>query len=227
MSRGLQCPFRNNHPSRIDSTQGCEVSMEVAIETDLLGLHCIQRQVGSTGLVIFERDDILLRRKTQFEDQTLGDIDAEFMAMLQNLRALDVRFGFIAYHATEPFDPRSLIDRLTLTRLLDDLLKVSGALPDFWMDAIFSSSLSQRPRWPRASELDVISKLTVSYKADPTTTLIVRKGEPSRVSSNMPGVTEIYYPGLNDAGSSDTNRRAALACLLARIKHTLKLGWRV
>ncbi|TAZ45279.1 hypothetical protein ELH75_36025 [Rhizobium leguminosarum] len=193
------------------------------METDLLDLHCIQRRVGSNGLVIFERDDILLRRKTQFEDQTLGDIDAEFLAMLQNLRALDVRFGFIAHHATVPFDPHALMDRLTLTRLLDDLLKVSGALPDFWIDAIFSSSLSQRPRWPRASELDVISKLTESYKADPTTTVMVRKGELSRFTSNTPGGTEIFYPGLDVAGSSGTNRRAALAWLKANIKQTLKL----
>jgi len=194
------------------------------METVVLDDHCILRREGSVGLVIFERDDILLRHRPQLADQTLGDIDTEFLAMLQDMRELGVRFGFVWQHTTSPSDRGARIDSATLTRLLDDLLKVSGAVPDFWIEAIHPPSPVQPRRWPRTSELDVILKLTEWYEVDPSMTVLVRKGELSRVSSNTAAFTEILYPGLSAAGSPDSDRRTTLVWLETKIKHALKLA---
>jgi len=193
------------------------------MESDVFDMHCIRRQVGSTGLVIFERDDILLRQKPQFEDQTLGDIDADFVAMLQDMRDLDVRFGFISHHPAPPFDTRVRINSATLTRLLDDLLKVSGALPDFWIDAAHSSDRRQHRRWQSRSELDLITKLPGWYEADLNRTVLVRKAEAPRVSPDTPGLKEIFYPGLSARAPSNTSRRATVGWLKMMIKHALDL----
>ncbi|EJB02346.1 hypothetical protein Rleg9DRAFT_7383 [Rhizobium leguminosarum bv. trifolii WSM597] len=193
------------------------------MDSDVFDVHCIRRQVGSNGLVIFERDDILLRQKPQFEDQTLGDIDANFVAMLQDMRDLDVRFGFISRHPAPPFDTRVRIDSATLTRLLDDLLKVSGALPDFWIDTAYSSDLRQHQRSHSRSELDLITKLTEWYEADLNRTVLVRKAEAPLTSPHTPGLTEIFYPGLSSRAPSNISRLALVGWLKTMIKHALDL----
>jgi hypothetical protein len=197
--------------------------MKPAMETDVFDVRGIRRQVGSVGLVIFERDDFLLRHRPQFGDHTLGDIDTEFLAMLKDMRELSVRFGFIWRHTTFPYTRGTGIDEARLTQLLDDLLKVSGASPDFWVEAIHSEGLDQPPRWPGASELDVILKLADWYDVDPTMTVLVRKGKYHHYSSATPAFTEILYPRLNAGGSRDSDRRAALVWLRTKIKHALKL----
>lgn len=194
------------------------------MDSDVFDVHCIHRQVGSTGLVIFERDDILLRHKPRYEDQTLGDIDADFVAMLQDMRDLNIRFGFISHRSAPPSDTRVRIDSATLTRLLDDLLKVSGALPDFWIDAACTSNLKQRLCLRSRSELDLILKMTQTYKADLNKTVIVRRAEAPRVSQDTPGVTEIFYPGLSARAASNISRPAEVSWLKTMIKHALELA---
>ena len=54
------------------------------------------RRIGSIGLVIFERDGTLLRRNNPPRDFMLGDISNDFVLMLQHLRGIGVRFGFIS-----------------------------------------------------------------------------------------------------------------------------------
>ncbi len=200
-----------------------EVGMKAAMENDALNVHGICRQEGSVGLVIFERDDILLRQRPQFADHTLGDIDTEFLAMLRDMRELSVRFGFIWQETTFPSRFGAGIDSARFTQLLDDLLKVSGASPDFWIETIHSKGPGQPPRWPGASELDVILKLAEWYEVDPTMTVLVRKGDFYHYSAATPAFTEILYPRLNAGGSRDSGRRAALVWLRTKIKHALKL----
>ncbi|AGS25143.1 hypothetical protein [Rhizobium etli] len=197
--------------------------MKTALETDILNVHGIRRQEGSIGLVIFERDDILLRQRQQFADHTLGDIDTEFLTMLQDLRELGVRFGFFWRHKTFPGYRGARIDNARLTQLLDDLLRVSGASPDFWMETTHSQGPSQPPRWPGASELEVIWKLAEWYDVEPTMTVLVRKGEFYHYSVATPAFAEILYPRSNAGGSRDSDRRASLGWLKTKIKHALKL----
>jgi len=193
------------------------------MESSISIIHCIRRQVCSAGLVIFERDDILLRHRPKFEDHTIGDIDAEFVAMLQDMRDLDVRFGFISHRTARPFDTRVRIDSATLTRLLDDLLKVSGAPPDFWIDAASTSDLEQDHRSQSCSELDLILKLNEWYETDLERTVIVRKAEAPRVSSDTLGLTEIFYPGLSVRAPTNISRPATVSWLKTMIKNALDL----
>lgn len=46
----------------------------------------ILRRIGSTGLVIFERDGTLLRLNNSTRDFMLGDVSNVFVQMLQQLR---------------------------------------------------------------------------------------------------------------------------------------------
>ncbi len=172
-------------------------------------------------MVVFERDDILLKHKPQFKDQTLGDIDTDFVAVLRELRELDVRFGFISKHPTAPIDGRGRFDRATLTRQLDGILKVLGALPDFWIDAVCSSSLRRCEPLHSKSEVDLILKLTGWSEA--TTTVIIRKAEAPGLRPDTPGLTEIFYPGISAGASSGANRRATLLWLKTVIKDALDL----
>ncbi|MFW8642393.1 hypothetical protein ACOJBO_03950 [Rhizobium beringeri] len=89
--------------------------MRAAMETVVLDDHCIQRREGSVGLVIFERDDILLRHRPQLADQTLRDIDTEFLAMLQDMRA-SLAFASGLFGTTLPPDP-VVVRALTVQRL--------------------------------------------------------------------------------------------------------------
>ncbi|WP_246735402.1 MULTISPECIES: hypothetical protein [Rhizobium] len=219
ISRGSGLSQVGRSQSRITALRESKASMRAAMETVVLDDHRIQRREGSVGLVIFERDDILLRHRPQLADQTLRDIDTEFLAMLQDMRELGVRFGFVWHHTTSRSGRGARIDSATLTRLLDDLLKVSGAVPDFWIEAIHSPGPVQLPE---TSDLDVILKLTEWYDVDPTMTVLVRKGEFHHYSSTTPAFTEILYPGLS-AGGRDSDRRAALVWLKTKIKHALKL----
>ncbi|WP_245294421.1 hypothetical protein [Rhizobium aegyptiacum] len=197
--------------------------MKAALETDVLDVDGIRRREGSIGLVIFERDDILLHQRPQFADYTLGDIDTEFLAMLQDMRELRVRFGFIWRHTTFLADRGTRVESARLTQLLDDLLKVSAATPDFWVETIHSPGPDQPPSWVGASELDVILKLAEWYGVDPTKTVLVRKREFHRYSAETPAFTEILYPGSNPGGSPDSDRRASLVWLKTKIKHALNL----
>jgi len=193
------------------------------MDSDVFDEHCIRRRVGSTGLVIFERDDILLRRRPQFEDLTLGDIDANFVAMLQDIRNLDVRFGFISHHPAALYEPLVPIDSATLTRLLDDLLKVSGALPDFWIGTACMSALRQRQGSQIKDELDLITELTEGYGADLNKTVVVRKAESPQVSAHPLGLTEIHFPGVSAPAALNIGRPATVAWLKTVIKHALGL----
>ncbi|QRM47197.1 hypothetical protein [Rhizobium sp. BG4] len=192
------------------------------MDSNVFDVHCIRRRVGSTGLVIFERDDILLRHRPQFEDQTLGDIDADFVAMLQDIRNLDVRFGFISHHPPALYESRVRIDSATLTRLLDDLLKVSGAPPDFWIHTACMSALRPRQGSHR-DENDLIGRLTDGYGADLNRTVVVRKAEALRVNAHPSGLTEIFYPGLSARAASNISRPATVGWLKTMIKHVLDL----
>lgn len=96
-------------------------------------IDCTFRKIGSRGLVIFERDGILLRRSIPPRDFTLGDVNAIFVRMLQQLRQKDVRFGFISDARGMTVGTQGTPEFLALTRILDDLLKVREVVPDFWM----------------------------------------------------------------------------------------------
>ncbi|MBY3347921.1 hypothetical protein [Rhizobium laguerreae] len=93
----------------------------------------IFRRIGSTGLVIFERDGTLLRKTSPSGDYMLGDINEEFVEMLRHLRHLNARFGFISDERGMDAGAYGRSEFATLTELLDALLSIRCAIPDFWV----------------------------------------------------------------------------------------------
>ncbi|TBZ54535.1 hypothetical protein [Rhizobium leguminosarum] len=93
----------------------------------------IFRRIGSTGLVIFERDGTLLRKTSPSGDYMLGDINEEFVEMLRHLRHLNARFGFISDERGMDAGAYGRSEFATLTELLDALLSIRCAMPDFWV----------------------------------------------------------------------------------------------
>ncbi|TBY96118.1 hypothetical protein E0H38_36925, partial [Rhizobium leguminosarum bv. viciae] len=84
----------------------------------------IFRRIGSTGLVIFERDGTLLRKTSPSGDYMLGDINEEFVEMLRHLRHLNARFGFISHERGMDAGAYGRSEFATLTELLDALLSI-------------------------------------------------------------------------------------------------------
>lgn len=91
------------------------------------------RRIGSRGLIILERDGTLLRRNIPSRDLTLGDVNNVFVQMLQQLRQKGFRFGFISDTRGMTAGTQGAPEFLALTNILDDLLRVRQAMPDFWL----------------------------------------------------------------------------------------------
>ncbi len=96
-------------------------------------LFSISRRVGSSSLVIFERDGLLLRQKNPSNHLRLGDIDEDFVGMLRQLRDLNLRFGFISDQRGMDAGSYGRSEFAALTRVLDELLGIHRAIPDFWI----------------------------------------------------------------------------------------------
>ncbi|OWK25207.1 hypothetical protein AJ87_13065 [Rhizobium yanglingense] len=63
----------------------------------------------------------------------LGDINYAFVEMLRRFRALNFRFGFISDQRGLYAGSPGRSEAATLIGMLDELLSIDGALPDFWM----------------------------------------------------------------------------------------------
>ncbi|MDP9734786.1 UNVERIFIED_ORG: histidinol phosphatase-like enzyme [Rhizobium sp. SORGH_AS260] len=100
---------------------------------DAHGTHCTFRSLGSKGLIVFQRDGTLMRRKRPPGHFMLGDVSSRFVDMLAKLREHELRFGFISSDRGMDAGSRGESEYRALTRLLDQLLTVRGAMPDFWI----------------------------------------------------------------------------------------------
>ncbi|TRA95288.1 MULTISPECIES: hypothetical protein [Rhizobium/Agrobacterium group] len=63
----------------------------------------------------------------------LGDISNDFVQMLQHLRRIGVRFGFISDARGMDVGTHGPAEFGALTGRLDKLLQIRNAMPDFWM----------------------------------------------------------------------------------------------
>lgn len=169
------------------------------MKTDPFDVHCIFRGIGRTGLVIFERDDVLLRRKTPSRDFTLGDVDRDFVKALKQLRDANLRFGFFSDQRGMDAGSHGVSEFVALTRALDDLLRIDGAMPDFWLGwASPASKIEVHPRDITAPKLEVaaISRAMQWYGvANPEAVFVGRSSEGLEAASRS-DIHAIRYPGL-------------------------------
>lgn len=163
-------------------------------------IHCIFRKIGSTSLVIFERDGLLLRRKRPSRHLLLGDINDEFVEILKQLRELKFRFGFISDQRGMDAGSHGKSEFVALTRALDKLLSIRGALPDFW---IASRGLPQRRGTEfqyrngrgQAPSIDVILRAMNWYGADKNSAIFVSGSPPGILAAKDANFTVIRYAG--------------------------------
>lgn len=155
-------------------------------------IDCTFRKIGSKGLVIFERDGILLRRSIPPRDFTLGDVNAIFVQMLQQLRQKDVRFGFISDARGMTVGTQGTPEFLALTRILDDLLKVREVVPDFWMTwGTFRQAQDDRSGM---ADADTVFRAIEWYGVEKKEAMLVCSTAEGRRAAVEVGITYIHSP---------------------------------
>ncbi|QPB24281.1 hypothetical protein [Rhizobium sp. 007] len=187
------------------------------MDTDAHDVHCIFRKIGSAGIVILERDGILLKHKLLQRDLMLGDINDKLVEMLRQLREQNVLFGFLSRQTgvAGGFDDWS--EYVGLTRMLDELLNVRGALPDFWL----AWSARRRKAEPqhrnntwRRPDAGTILRAIEWYGIDKNRAVVVSSSSAGVLASKDAGITGIQYSGWRnyqaDPGRATETPRVAL-----------------
>ncbi len=160
------------------------------------------RRIGSIGLVIFERDGTLLRRNNPPRDFMLGDISNNFVQMLQHLRWMGVRFGFISDARGMDVGTHGPAEFAALTGRLDKLLQIRDAMPDFWMT--WGISPQGIPRIPQADETQrgangLISAMILHavewYGVDKKDAIFVTSTAVGRLAATSANISSIQYSG--------------------------------
>ncbi|MBY5774851.1 hypothetical protein HFN63_33010 [Rhizobium leguminosarum] len=159
-------------------------------------VHCIFRRTGTTGFVIFERDGLLLRWRDPSSHLTLGDIDEDFVDMLRQLRNLNVRFGFISDRRGMDAWSYGRSEFAAVTRVLDELLSVREAIPDFWMawDSLSRAGTEVRHQDDQRPRPDggMIQRATQWYDVDSRNAVFVgnsSRGIQAAKQAKIPGIS--------------------------------------
>ncbi|MEN0117789.1 MAG: hypothetical protein AAGD15_13740 [Agrobacterium cavarae] len=153
--------------------------------------ECTFRKIGSRGLVIFERDGILMRRSIPPRDFSLGDINSIFVQMLQQLRQEDVRFGFISDTRGMTVGTHGTLEFLALTCILDDLLRVRKVVPDFWI----TWGILRQARGTRSGKADAhnIYRAIEWYGVEKKEVVLVCSTAEAQLAAVEAGITSIHY----------------------------------
>ncbi|QCL98247.1 hypothetical protein [Agrobacterium tumefaciens] len=154
-------------------------------------IECTFRKIGSRGLVIFERDGILLRRSIPSRDFTLGDVNTIFVQILQQLRQKDIRFGFISDTRGMTVGTQGTPEFLALTRVLDDLLKVREVAPDFWMT--WGTFRQARDDHSGTADAHTVFRAIEWYGVEKKEAILVCSTAEGRLAAVEAGITYMHY----------------------------------
>ncbi|MBY3137026.1 HAD family hydrolase [Rhizobium leguminosarum] len=199
------------------------------------------RRIGSAGLVIFERDGTLLRRTSSSGDYTLGDISEEFVAMLRYLRDLNARFGFISDERGMNAGAYGRSEFATLTELLDALLGIRGAMPDFWVawsDVPNASGTGLQRQADRQQEpgAGAIFQVMERYGIGRKETVFIGSSTAGSLAANDAGVSVIDYFNNRSEGTAQSgapkhapNLSSPEATEVQRLRAKIQatLGWSI
>lgn len=94
--------------------------------------YFVFRNTDANYLFIFERDETLLHA-SQLASVSLGDISLDTIGVLRELRAHNIRFGFVSNQRGSDSDGHSVDQAAALIKILDHVLNADGVMPDFWM----------------------------------------------------------------------------------------------
>lgn len=164
----------------------------------------IYRRIGSAGLVIFERDGTLLRRNSPPRDFMLGDISNEFVQILQQLRKIDVCFGFVSDARGMDVGSHGRSAFATLTGRLDEVLRIREAMPDFWMAwDIFPQGSGKEvhagEKWRRRDDAGLAPAMILQavewYGVEKKEAIFVNSSAVGLLAANEAGISAIQYTG--------------------------------
>jgi len=165
--------------------------------TVLRETNCIFRKKDGNAIVFFERDNILLRRRSVSADLKLGDINREFIDVLIRLREQNVLFGFISDQRGLAGNCHGWSQCTTLTGILDDLLRVQGAEPDFWVTWRGStrpdSSIAERNYAANMAYADLIMRVMAWYGADKNRAIFVGSSSATTQTANRADIAGFRY----------------------------------
>ena len=158
----------------------------------------IFRQIGSIGLIIFERDGTLIGQTDPSADFMLSDVVGEFVEMLRHLRALNIRFGFISDDRGMKAGEKGELEFAKLSSLLDGMLAIRSAKPDFWATWSGSSANgttqpTSRPETSSVSDLgpDAIQSIVEWYEVDKHHTVFVGRSATGLGAAASAGIRSI------------------------------------
>jgi len=163
-------------------------------------LFCIFREIGSAGIVFLERDGILLKRQKSPTDIMLGDINSELVEMLKQLREQNIRFGFVSGRMDMTAGSHGRLGYMAVTRILDELLRIRGALPDFWIERRCPSERGRdEPNYRDATEdrgdARMLLQAIAWYGADRSNAVFVSNSTAAILEAKDTGITSIHYSG--------------------------------
>lgn len=137
----------------------------------------------------------------------LGDISNEFVQMLRKLREIDVRFGFISDARGMDLGTHGRPEFAALTGLLDELLRVREAVPDFWMawrsfpqgsGPVVQTGEERRRRNGAGLPSGMILRAVEWYRVDKKDAIFVNSTAAGLLAANDADVSAIPYSGLRD-----------------------------
>ncbi|MBY5523504.1 hypothetical protein HFO60_27570 [Rhizobium leguminosarum] len=183
-------------------------------------LFSLFRRAGSRGLVVFERDGLLLRRRDPSNHLTLGDIDEDFVDMLRRLRELNFRFGFISDQRGMGAGSYGRSEFAALTRVLDELLSIHEAIPDFWMawDSLSRAGIEAKHQDDHRlmSEVGMIQRATSWYDVDSRNAVFVGNSSRGMQAAKQAKIPGIRYSGWrNDKAREIQRLRDAIERILS------------
>ncbi|MCQ1854992.1 hypothetical protein [Neorhizobium galegae] len=151
------------------------------------------------GIAIFERDGLLIRPNIPPGDLALSDINDRFVEMLQQLREQNVLYGFISRRLEigDGFESWSEYDGLT--RILDGLLGVRDALPDFWIGWVGTAGgndaeFQDRNDWSK-DDINVISRAIDWYGVDKKRAVFVGNSWAGALAVQDAGIMGLQFSG--------------------------------
>lgn len=164
--------------------------------TDNTGEVCRFRNIGSRGLVVFERDGTLLKERRLSKDLALGDISHPFIKLLRRFRRCGVRFGFISNDRGMDAARGGSIAATTLMELIDAILRTNSAEPDFWMAMPFSQTAdrpSNRKTQQFANPSLMILRAVERYGIEREKAIFVGSSAECTQAASMAGLATINF----------------------------------
>lgn len=166
------------------------------------------RNIGSKGLIIFERDGTLLKKGPWSRSLYLGDIDTQLIAVLKVLRTLDIRFGFISDQKGMDVEAYGKAESSALIGMLDGILKVYASWPDFWVTSPTRQPGEYHRPVEQAAQMNLdetFAQLALRYAVDKSDIVFVSGSAASMRVAQSLDVCSFQYIGLqgNERAEND------------------------